>query len=201
MTEVPMKDLLQERFGRPAFINNDVNCFVMGEYAFGKARGFRHVAALNLGTGFAAGLIIDGRLYEGPNCGAGEFGMVPYGDSILENYCSGLFFIRRGLDAGEMASRARGGDSDATALWLEFGIHVGHAIKTVLYTVDPEIILLGGSIRKAYDLFESSMWEVVGTFAFRKSLERLRFELSELEHAPLLGAASLPRGHAHSQTA
>ena len=195
MKEVPVGALLKKRYSRPVFVNNDVNCFVMGEYAFGKARGFRHVAGLNFGTGFAAGLIIDGRLYEGPNCGAGEFGMVPYKDSILEDYCSGLYFIGRGLNAADVARDAAAGDPSAILLWEDFGSHVGQAVKTVLYSIDPEIVILGGSIRKAYDLFKKSMWEVVESFAYRKTLERLKFELSDLDHAPLLGAASLPSAH------
>lgn len=192
MTEVPIKDLLEERFDRPAFVNNDVNCFVLGEYAFGKARGFRHVAGCNIGTGFAAGLLLDGRLYEGPNCGAGEFGMIPYMDSILENYCSGLFFIRQGLDAAEQHDAARAGDAEAVELWHEFGGHLGKAMQIVMYTVDPQIIVLGGSIRRAYDLFQETMWEELRRFAYGKTLERLTFELSDLDNAGLLGAARLP---------
>ena len=195
MVEVPVKGLLEARFDRPAFVNNDVNCFVLGEFAFGKARGYRHVAGCNIGTGFAAGLIIDGRLYEGPNCGAGEFGMIPYRDSILEDYCSGLFFIRRGLDAGDLHDEARLGGTEAVALWREFGLHLGKALQIVMYSMDPEIIVLGGSIRKAYDLFRDAMWEELGQFAYGQSLKRLVVELSDLEHAALLGAARLPEAH------
>lgn len=193
MTEVPVKSLLEDRYDRPTFVNNDVNCFVLGEHAFGKARGYRHVAGLNLGTGFAAGLILNGRLFEGANCGAGEIGMVSYGDSTLENHCSSIFFSRRGLDAAETYRRADRGDEAALAVWNEFGRHVGEAVKATLYTYDPEIIVIGGSIRKAYAFFEETMWATVRDFAFRKTLERFRLELSDLEHAPLLGAATLPR--------
>lgn len=193
MIEVPFKEPFETRYGRPTLVNNDVNCFVLGEFAFGKAKGYRHVAGFNLGTGFAAGLIVDGRLYEGPNCGAGEFGMIPYNESILEEYCSGLFFIRRGLDAAEMYWEAEAGDGVARSLWEEFGHHVGNAVKTVMYGFDPEIIIVGGSIRKAYDHFQEAMWATISDFGFRRTLERIRFELSDLEHAPLLGAAELPR--------
>ena len=193
MKEVPAKRMLEERYGCAAFVNNDVNCFVLGEQRFGKAQGYRHVAGLNLGTGFAAGLILDGALYEGPNCGAGEFGMVPYQESILENYCSGLYFIGRGLDAAAMHDLAEEGDEVAISLWEEFGRHLGQALKIVLYTIDPEIIVLGGSIRKAYRHFEAAMWTTVNEFAYKKTLERLVFEVSELEHAALLGASVLPR--------
>jgi len=45
-----------------------------------------------MGTGIAGGIIINGRLYEGSNCGAGEFGMIGYLDKHFEYYCSGQFF-------------------------------------------------------------------------------------------------------------
>ena len=192
LDEVPVKSLLEDRFGRPTFVNNDVNCFVLAEYTFGKARGHRHVAGCNVGTGFAAGLIIDGRLYEGPNCGAGEVGMLPYLDSIVENYVSGLFFIRQGLDAADVHDEALAGDAKALALWKEFGKHLGVAMKIMMYAFDPQVIILGGSIRKAYDLFQEAMWKEMNDFAYRKTLERLVLEVSDLDHAGLLGAASLP---------
>ncbi len=195
LKEVPVKSLLEDRFGRPAFVNNDVNCFVLAEYTFGKARGYRHVAGCNLGTGFAAGLIIDGGLYEGPNCGAGEVGMIPYLDSIVEDYASGLFFIRQNLDAAAVHDAAVAGDLDAKALWQEFGRHVGVAMKIMMYTFDPQMIVLGGSIRKAYDLFQKEMRSEMNDFAYRVTLERLVLDVSDLEHAGLLGAARLPSTH------
>lgn len=197
MREVPVKSLLERRFGRPTVVNNDVNCFILGEYffGFGKMQNYRNVAGCNVGTGFAAGLIIDGRLYEGPNCGAGEFGMIPYGESILENYCSGLFFIRQGLDAAEVHEAAVRGDAEAMSLWREFGGHLGKAMQIVMYSVDPEAIVLGGSIRHAYPLFSDAMWAELRRFAYGKTLERLVFELSDLDYAALLGAARLPAVH------
>lgn len=191
MKEVPVKQLLEARFHRPAFVNNDVNCFALAECAFGKARGRRSAAVLNLGTGFAAGLVIHGMLYEGWNCGAGEFGMIPYGDGILEHYCSGLFFSRRGMDGAAVFAAATDGDRAARSLWNEFGHHVGEAVKIVLFAADPEVIIMGGSICRAYRLFETAMWASIRRFAYGRSVERLTLELSELEQPGLLGAAAL----------
>lgn len=191
MKEVPVKQVLEARLHRPTFVNNDVNCFALAECAFGKAQGRRSVAVINLGTGFAAGLVVNGALYEGWNCGAGEFGMIPYGDGVLEHYCSGLFFSRRGMDGGEVFSKAMDGDEEARSLWKEFGRHVGEAVKIVLFAVDPEIIVMGGSICRAYRLFETSMWASIREFAYGRSVERLTVELSELEQPGLLGAAVL----------
>lgn len=90
--EVPLKRILEARYQVPVYINNDANCFAVGEKYFGLGRSYNNFVGLIIGTGLGAGLIINGRLYSGPNCGAGEFGMLPYLDSNFERYASGQFF-------------------------------------------------------------------------------------------------------------
>ncbi|HRQ49741.1 MAG TPA: ROK family protein, partial [Agriterribacter sp.] len=90
--EVPLKKIMEERYGIPVFVNNDANCFALGEFYFGKGVGADHMIGLTIGTGIGAGIIINRRLYAGPNCGAGEFGMVDYLDHCYEYYGSGQFF-------------------------------------------------------------------------------------------------------------
>jgi glucokinase len=66
----------------------------------------------------------------------------------------------------------------------------------ILYTYDPEIIVLGGSVRKAFRFFKEAMWESIRSFAFSKSAELLKIEVSELDHVAVLGAAALHYGRA-----
>ena len=190
--EVHLKSILEDRCGVPVLVNNDANCFALGEKHFGKGVGCRSLIGLILGTGFAGGVIIDGRLYPGRNCGAGEFGMIPYLESIYEHYCSGQFFTRRGGQTGaEVFRRAEAGDREAVKTFAEFGHHLGEAVKTILYAYDPEAIILGGSVRKAFRFFEDAMWESVRSFAFSNSVKGLTIAVSELEHVAILGAAAL----------
>lgn len=190
--EVPLKTLLEARYHLPVFVNNDANCFTLGEYYFGKGRGASSMVGLTLGTGLGGGIIIRDKLFEGYNCGAGEFGCIPYKDNILEYYCSGSFFKNvYNLDGTEVYTAARKGDAKAKKLYAELGMHVGAAIKTVMYTHDPELIVLGGSVSQAYDLFEDSMWSAIKTLFFTKSVERIRIETSNLENSGILGAAAL----------
>ena len=70
--EVPLKSILEERYSIPVLVNNDANCFALGEKHFGKGVGYRSIIGLIVGTGFAGGIIVDGKLYPGRNCGAGE---------------------------------------------------------------------------------------------------------------------------------
>ena len=60
-----------------------------------------------------------------------------------------------------------------------------------MYTYDPELIVLGGSVRSAYNYFCDTMWDRIRTLLFTKSIERLKIEVSELENSGILGAAAL----------
>jgi glucokinase len=190
--EVPLKKLMQQRYGIPVFVNNDANCFALGEYYFGKGKGSTNMIGLAIGTGLGAGIIINRHLYAGPNCGAGEFGMVDYLDHVYEYYCCGQFFKNvYQLDGETVFKQARAGDARALQLYAEMGTHLGNAIKMIMYTYDPSLIIFGGSVRFAYPYFQETMWQRINSFAFTKSIARLRIELSELESGGILGAAAL----------
>ena len=190
--EVHLKSILEERYQVPAFVNNDANCFVLGEYYFGKGAGVENFIGLAIGTGLGAGVIINQRLYAGPNCGAGEFGMVDYLDHCFEYYCSGQYFQNvYNTDGQVVFDKAKAGDRQAQQWYAEMGMHLGNAIKMIMYTYDTSLVIFGGSVRHAYPFFRHSMWERINSFAFTKSLAKFRIELSELENSGILGAAGL----------
>lgn len=192
-TEVPVQARLEARYDRPVRVNNDANCFALGEYYFGQGKGHDDMIGLIVGTGFAGGVILGGRLYSGPNCGAGEFGMMPYLDGVYEDYCSGPFFERAYATPGAVLfERAQAGGEDALAAFDAFGRHLGQALKAILYAYDPTTIVLGGSVRKAYRFYRDAAWEVLDTFAYRRSLARLTITVSDRDHVGVLGAAALP---------
>jgi glucokinase len=190
--EVHLKQLMEARYHIPVYVNNDANCFAVGEYYFGKGSNADSMIGLTLGTGLGAGVMINKHLYPGFNCGAGEFGLFPYLDNILEYYCSGSFFNNvYGLDGVQVFDDAKNGDAKALGLYKELGMHIGHAIKQVMYAYDPQLIVLGGSVRHAYAFFEQSMWQEIKTFVYTKTAERIRVEVSELENSGIIGAAAL----------
>jgi glucokinase len=190
--EVHLKSILEQRYRVPVFVNNDANCFVLGEYYFGKGAGVENLVGLAIGTGLGAGIIINHRLYAGPNCGAGEFGMVDYLDHCFEYYCSGQYFQNvYQVDGQVVFDKAKSGDLQAQQWYAEMGMHLGNAIKMIMYTYDTSLIIFGGSVRHAYPYFSKTMWERINSFAYTKSLAKFRIELSELENSGILGAAGL----------
>ncbi|MBR9853320.1 MAG: ROK family protein [Algicola sp.] len=190
--QVPLKELLQERFKVPAFLNNDANCFALGEKHFGKAKDYKNCIALSLGTGLGMGIIIENKLYNGVLCGAGEVGMLSYKDGILEQYTGSFFFEDAyGESARTLYAKALENDVKAIAAFKEYGVHLGEAIKNILYLFAPEAIILGGSISKAYPFFDTALDNALESFAYQKQLENFKIEISDLVDSPILGAAAL----------
>lgn len=189
---VPLKDILENEFGVPVAVNNDVNCFVLGEHRFGRLKGFHNVVGITSGTGLGSGVIIDDEPFYGTNCGAGEIGLLSYKDHNIEYYASGNFFeALHGMSAMAAHQLALGGDERALARWREFGSHMGQVIKTVVYTFDPEAIVVGGSLSKAYSFFEEAMIAALSDFTFPESMKRLKIFQSTNENITLLGASAL----------
>jgi glucokinase len=189
---VPLKKIIERRFRLPVFINNDANCFTLGELLFGEARGYQHVVGLVVGTGLGAGVMINGRLYSGNNGGAGEIGAITYKGKYFEYFCSGQFFQRKfGIDAATLQQRADGGDREAREMFAAFGDDFAETVMTLLYAYDPEILVLGGAMIKAHPYFEKRVREKLRGFHFQNSLKKLVIVQTQKPNIAVLGAAAL----------
>ena len=188
--EVHLKDILEERFGISVHINNDANCFALGESRFGQGRGYKDVVGVTLGTGVGSGIIIGGHLYEGRNAGAGEIGCLNYLDKDYESYCSTPFFVAHNTSGAELAAKAQAGDVHAQSLWDEFGHHLGELVKAVLFAYDPEAIIFGGGIAAGHPYFAKAMHETVQTFPYETAKD-VKILFSEDGDMGLYGASVL----------
>ena len=170
--EVPVRDLLQEAFGVPVFVENDANAAALAEWHFGAARGFEHVVYLTMSTGVGGGLILGGRLYRGVLASAGEFGHAPVewdGEpcpcgqrGCLEAYVGGGAWTRRlrqiappGSHATQLAGSrdalkpehvveaARVGDAFALAELARWNHYVARGIVWIVMGLAPQAVVLG----------------------------------------------------------
>jgi glucokinase len=76
ISDVPIRDLMQERLGLPVFLDNDANVAALAEYLFGAGRGAQNMVLLTIGTGIGGGLILNGEIYRGSTGAGGELGHV-----------------------------------------------------------------------------------------------------------------------------
>jgi glucokinase len=188
----PLKEKIENHFGKPVFLNNDANCYAVGEKYFGEGRGYENIVALTLGTGLGAGIIVNGRLSSGKNGGTGELCVVKYKDSNLEAYCGGKFFTTNyKTDAYQLSKAAHQGDVKAQEAFKAYGRHLGEAIYTVLATLDPDIIILGGSIANAFSFFEKEMYKVISAYPVQKVVQDVVIKVGSLTDSAILGAAAL----------
>lgn len=107
-SSVPLAEIMRKRFGRPVYVDNDVNAMALGEYIYGAGRGLNHVFFATLGTGVGGALIINGQLYRGAYSMAGEIGHVPIlmngrktpeGRGGLETYIGNRQIVKYALSA------------------------------------------------------------------------------------------------------
>jgi glucokinase len=76
IADLPIRDLVAERVGLPAFVDNDANVAALAESLYGAAKGKANVVMLTIGTGIGGGLIIDGEVYRGATGAGAELGHV-----------------------------------------------------------------------------------------------------------------------------
>lgn len=158
-----IEEALRSATALPVSIENDARCFTLAEARYGAARGARHVVGITLGTGVGCGVMVDGRLHHGASYEAGEVWAIPLRERPLEEFLSGAGLVRAYRTAGgdpaqhsaaDLALMARGGDAAARAAWDAFGADLSFLCLCVRRLVDPEAIVLGGSMAQARDLFD-----------------------------------------------
>ncbi len=162
--DIPLKEMLTRDFGVPVFVEHDGNAGALAEWYFGAGKGFTNIVFVTMGTGFGAGLILDGRLYRGTSDVAGEIGHVRvaedgpdcYGKSgSLEGYGSGTGIARLArmmypalwgeeVSAIELSEAYGKGSKEAASVFSRAATGLGRGLAIVADTLNPERIILGG---------------------------------------------------------
>jgi glucokinase len=170
---IPLKHLLKEQFALPVYVEHDGNAGALAEFFFGAGKGYRNIIFLTMGTGFGAGLILDGRLYRGTNDTAGEIGHIRiaedgphcYGKAgSLEGFCSGTGMAKLAhtmfpakwnetVDVLEVYSSFKGGSAEARKVFEQAGFHLGRGFAMIADLLNPEFIILGGLGMRIGDAF------------------------------------------------
>ena len=207
---MPLRELIHDRLGLPAALDNDANCAVLGEWWVGAARGARHAIGITIGTGIGGGLIVDGRLYHGASDVAGEIGHTTidtegrrckcgnYG--CLEAYASGPNIALRAVEELEAGAESRlsalvGGDlAKITAQTVYQAAADGDELA--LEVVNDTAKVLGVGIGNLLNVFNPEVVVVCGgvTLAGDHLFEPLRREVARRAFKPAVSACRIVPG-------
>jgi len=208
----PLKKDVEKRLGYEVRMENDANCFTLSEASFGVAKNASTVFGVILGTGTGGGIVVNGRLLNGPNRIAGEWGhnSIPSSarklmDSDRICYCGrtncietllsgrGLtqtYLERTGdeLDAVELSRLHENGDQSASDCIQIYCQQLACCLATVVNVIDPDMIVLGGGLSNIAELYRR-VPTMMKDYVFTDEM------LTELS-APSFGDASGARGAA-----
>ena len=172
----PFKEDLERRLARPVRLANDANCMALSEASDGAGAGAQVVFAAILGTGCGGGVVVDGRVIDGRNGVAGEWGHTPLpwptADeypgracwcgrmNCLELWISGSAFARDFAEAtGEalagpaIVAAAREGRAEATAALDRYVDRLSRALAVIADVLDPDAIVLAGGMCNTAELY------------------------------------------------
>ena len=173
----PMQQHLQELLQRPVTLTNDANCLALSEATDGAGRTHHTVFAAILGTGCGAGISVNGQLLTGPNGVAGEWGHNPLPwtpEAELQQRpcfcgrhgCNETFLSGTGLSlthklrtgqqhpAHTIVENAGHGDPQATETLHQYLEHLARGLAAIINVIDPDIIVLGGGMSNAEQLYQ-----------------------------------------------
>jgi fructokinase len=170
MNGMPIRRDLEARLARPVALANDANCFALSEATDGAGEGAAVVFGVILGTGVGGGLVVDGRVREGRNAIAGEWGHNPLPwprdderpgapcfcghAGCIETWLSGPGLVRdcrertRGAfaSARDVVAAAGHGDAGCEEALARYEERLARALAHVVNIVDPDVIVLGGGL-------------------------------------------------------
>ncbi|WP_332629771.1 ROK family transcriptional regulator [Halalkalibacter flavus] len=221
LSEIPIKDTVEQQFQIPTFVENDVRALALGEAWFGNGQGIDNVICINIGVGIGAGIILNNELFHGQNGIAGEFGHIivdingsrcscgSYG--CLQTIAGGGVLREHALQSERNAKLlekadhnpdeingaliyqcAQEGDEFSIQLLAETGRSIGVGVTNLINLINPTRIIVGGGVSKAGDFVLGPLREVVKRRALTSQARETEIIQSKLgDDGTVIGAATL----------
>jgi glucokinase len=149
-----LRRIFEREFELPTYVDNDGNCSALAEAVFGAARGHSHALTLIVGTGIGAGFVVNGEVMRGAFGGALNPGQIWLdGHNTYENLiASGALARRFGQPIQQIAAHATA-QNELPAPLQEAALHLGRLAATCVAILDPNCIVIAGSILLLGDRF------------------------------------------------
>ena len=200
---------LENLIHKPVYLENDANLAALAEAVIGEGKDYNIVQYLTVSTGLGAGLVINKKIFQGAHGFANEVAnvcMVPNGPSHGSIYPGGIEALSSGTaieqramkaglkvnHAGEVNDLALSGNEDAKKIMDEAKLYLANFIAGIQAFIDPEIVILGGSVALKIPGFTEEVEELVKSKVYEVVAPYVKVRKSTLsEDSGLLGAACL----------
>lgn len=220
---IQLVERVQATFDRPVYIDNDANAGAIAEKWWGSGRGVSNLVYIKLGTGVGSGLIINDRIFKGTGGTAGEIGHTTINvkgplcrcgnRGCLESYVGNPAILAEtkkrlkshptsildqdNLTIESIITAAKDQDSLARDMILFAGRKLGIAIANLLNLVNPELIILGGDVVEAGEMFLEAVRSTGFSRSISKAANEVTITISDFQQDSIvIGAATLAIYHA-----
>ena len=208
----PIAEKINKMYGKPVYIENDVNACAVGEKRFGLCKDINDFIWVTVSNGIGGSIFANGSLYTGYNGNAGEIGHIKVLDSeagengedfkcgcgdygCAEAVAAGPGIKKRyggTLAAEQIAEEARRGNTKAADVMYDTGYYIGKALSSAINMLNPEMIIFGGGVSQSFDLLEPGIKNALSKYMFKAANKNIKLAQTALKYnAALIGAAAV----------
>lgn len=198
-TGTQWKKILEENFGVPCEVENDVNCAGLAEAVSGAAKGSAVALMLTVGTGIGGCLVLNGEVFHGHSGSACEIGYMHMGESDFQTLGASSTLTRKVAeqkkepeeqwDGYRIFQEAGKGDPQCREAIEEMAEILGKGIANLCCVLNPEVVVLGGGIMAQEDYLKPLIEREVKRYLVPGIAEHTRIAFAKhRNHAGVLGA-------------
>lgn len=198
-TGTEIKKNLEEAFGIPCEVENDVNCAGIAENFAGAARGTRISLCLTVGTGIGGAIIMDDKVFHGFSGSACEVGYMHLPGGEFQDLGASSILVKKAAEYNGLAwdsingkyvfENARKGDNGCIRAIDEMTDILGMGIANICYVINPEVVVLGGGIMAQRDYLEEKIRKSLEKYLIPSVARHTRLAFAENQNqAGMLGA-------------
>lgn len=198
-TGTEIKKTLEELYGIPCEVENDVNCAGLAEHFAGAARGSRISVCLTIGTGIGGAILIDGKVFHGFSGSGCEVGYMHLPGGEFQDLGASSILVKKvasykNTDPEEINGKyvfeqAKQGDEDCIRAIREMCEVLGMGIANICYVVNPEVVVLGGGIMAQKGYLKDLLRDSLDKYLLPSVAQHTRLEFAQNQNqAGMLGA-------------
>ncbi|MGG6795777.1 UNVERIFIED_CONTAM: ROK family protein [Streptococcus canis] len=192
------KKEIEETFGIPCEVENDVNCAGLAEAISGSAKGYPVALCLTIGTGIGGCLLINSQVFHGSSHAACEVGYLHLSDGEFQDLASTTALVQEVAaafgdkdkwDGRRIFEQAKAGDEICVAAIDKQVDYLGQGIANICYVVNPNAVVLGGGIMAQQEYLEDKLKAALNKYLVSSISEKTQLHFAKhANHAGMLGA-------------